>query len=349
MPRARVFRRTRPGPGGKRITEKWYSLDFDAPDGSRIVRLAMPKTTSAKLAGEILQREMARAWGPGGGAPAGEAKTVGDLLDAYDTYLSKASPSTWQDKRSWIRWWKTRLGEKRAADLRPGDVENALLELAEKRAEATVAGYHATLRAALHRARRDGHMDSDPAGDLSVSYGYPERHVTWEEDELARVRAAAPPWCSDLLEFLRASGIRIGDALSLRWDQVADGRVRLLEGQEKTGEPLDVPLSRRALAVLERLPRDPKSPLLFPGPKHGPRAYNRVLRTVQAAMAAADPPVKGKTIHDLRRTWAVELLEAGTSLELIAALLGQRTTRVAGRYAKARFAALRAVVERVGG
>jgi hypothetical protein len=45
----------------------------------------------------------------------------------------------------------------------------------------------------------------------------------------------------------------------------------------------------------------------------------------------------------------VELLESGVSLELIAALLGQRTTRVAGRYAKARFTALKAVVERVGG
>ncbi len=349
MPRARVFRRTRPGPGGKTITEKWFTLDYDAPDGSRVVHLARPKTTSKKFAEEILQREMAVAWGPGGGAPAGTGKTVGDLLDEYDTYLSQASPSTWKNLRDRIRWWKGRLGSKPASALRPGDVEKALLELAQARAEATVAGYLTMLRAALRRAVRDGDLASDPCGQLSVSYGYPERHVTWEEDELARVRAAAPPWCSDLLEFLRATGIRVGDALTLRWDQVREDRIRLLEGQEKTGEPLEVPLSARGRAVLERLPRSPKSPLLFPGQRHGPRAYNRVLRVVQDAMKAADPPVTGKTIHDLRRTWAVELLEAGTSLELIAALLGQRTTRVAGRYAKARFTALKAVVERVGG
>lgn len=344
MPRARVFRRTRPGPGGKRITERWWSLDFDRPDGTRVVRVALPKTTSKKIAEEILQREMALAWGPGGGARPGAGKTVGDLLDDYETYLSEASASTWAKTGSRLRWWRARFAGLMSRSLVPGDVEKALLELAKTRKEATVAGYLSILRAAVRRAIRDGHMASDPTSQLSVSYGYPERHVTWTDDELDRVRAAAPPWCSALLAFLRSSGLRVGDALALRWDQVKDGRLRLLEGTEKTGEPLDLPLSPRAVAVLEGLPR--AGPLVFPGQRGGVRAYNRVLRVVQAAMRAAAPPVAGKTIHDLRRTWAVELLESGVSLELIAALLGQRTTRVAGRYAKARFEALKVLVDR---
>lgn len=347
MPRARVFRRKRRLPDGSSVSDRWYSIDFDAPDGSRVVRLARPKTTSRKIADEILQREMARAWGPGGGAPADSRKTTGDVLDEYEVYLAKASPSTWQDKRSWINWWKQRLGPRPAASLTAGDIEKALLELAESRKEATVAGYLGVLRAALRRAVRDRQMASDPTAQVGLSFGYPERHIVWSDDELARVRAAAPPWCAALLGFLRASGLRVGDALALRWDQIQDGRIRLLQGQEKTDEPLDIPLSAKATALLETIPRDPKSPLVFPGQRHGQRAYNRVLRVVQAAMAAAEPKVEGRTIHDLRRTWAVELLEAGVSLELIAALLGQRTTRVAGRYAKARFTALRSVLDRL--
>ena len=272
---------------------------------------------------------------------------MGDLLDSYETYLADASPSTWQHKRSWIKWWKGRFGALPVDQLLPGEIEKALLELRKTRKEATVAGYLAVLRPALRRGLRDGQIASDPTVRLSLSFGYPERHVVWTEDDLRRTCAAAPEWCSALLCFLRASGLRIGDALALRWDQVQDGRLRLLQGQEKTGEPLDVPLSGKALAVLETIPK--VGPLVFPGPRHGPRAYNRVLRIVQAAMAAADPPVVGKTIHDLRRSWAVELLEAGVSLELIAALLGQRTTRVAGRYAKARFSALEALLARLQG
>lgn len=345
MPRARAFRRKRRLPDGTIHTDRWFSVEFDAPDGRRVAHLAIPRTTSAKVADEILQREMAAAWGPGGGARPANGKTVGDLLDSYEAYLAEASPSTWKDKKSWLKWWKDRFGGLPVDQLLPGDIEKALLELRKTRKEATVAGYLGVLRPALRRGLRDGHMASDPTLQLSLSFGYPERHIVWSDDELARTRAAAPRWCSDLLCFLRASGIRIGDALALRWDQVEDGRLRLLQGQEKTGEPLDVPLSPKALAVLETIPK--AGPLVFPGPRKGPRAYNRVLRVIQTAMAAADPPVVGKTPHDLRRSWAVELLEAGTSLELIAALLGQRTTRVAGRYAKARFSALEALLAKL--
>lgn len=349
MPRARVFRRSRSLPGGKTRTDRWYSIDFDGPDGKRVLRLATPRTSSRRVADEILQREMARAWGPGGGVRPGSGRTVGDLLDDYETYLEKASPSTWRNNRCWIRWWKDRFGPRLATDLRPGDVETALLDLAETRQEATVAGYRGILRAALRRAVRDGHIASDPSSNLSVSYGYPERHVTWSEDELLRVRAAAPAWCSQLLEVLRATGLRIGDALLLRWDEVdlEKARLTLHEGQEKTGGELDVPLTLRAVAALRAVPALPGNPLVFPGQRGGPRAYNRVLRVVQAAQAACRPPVVGPTIHDLRRTWAVELLEAGTSLELIAALLGQKSTRVVPRYAKARFEALQRVLERL--
>jgi integrase len=345
MPRARAFRRKRRLPDGSVHTDRWFSVEFDAPDGRRIAHLAIPRTTSAKVADEILQREMAAAWGPGGGAKPGNGKTVGDLLESYEKYLADASPSTWKDKKSWIHWWQGRFGARPADQLRAGEIEEALLELRKTRKEATVAGYLGVLRPALRRGLRDGHIGSDPTLQLSVSFGYPERHVLWSDDELRRTCAAAPAWCSGLLCFLRASGLRIGDALTLRWDQVEEGRLRLLQGQEKTDEPLDVPLSRKAVAVLETIPR--AGPLVFPGPRKGPRAYNRVLRVIQTATAAADPPVVGKTPHDLRRSWAVELLEAGTSLELIAALLGQRTTRVAGRYAKARYSALEALLARL--
>lgn len=345
MPRARAFRRKRRLPDGTIHTDRWFSIEFDAPDGRRVAHLATPRTTSAKVADEILQREMAAAWGPGGGARPANGTTVGDLLEAYEGYLADASPSTWQDKRSWLKWWRARLGLRPVDQLRAGEIEEALLELRKTRSEATVAGYLGVLRPALRRGIRDGQMASDPTLQLSLSFGYPERHVVWSDDELRRTCAAAPPWCSALLCFLRASGLRIGDALALRWDQVENGRLRLLQGQEKTGEPLHVPLSGKAVAVLEAIPR--AGSLVFPGPRNGPRAYNRVLRTIQAAMAAADPPVVGRTIHDLRRSWAVELLEAGVSLELIAALLGQRTTRVAGRYAKARFAALEALLAKL--
>ena len=47
------------------------------------------------------------------------------------------------------------------------------------------------------------------------------------------------------------------------------------------------------------------------------------------------------TIHDLRRTFATELHNRGVSDELIAGLLGQKTTTVVPLYRETRFEALR--------
>lgn len=67
-----------------------------------------------------------------------------------------------------------------------GEIEEALLELRKTRKEATVAGYLGVLRPALRRGLGDGHIGSDPTLRLSVSFGYPERHVVWLDEELRR-------------------------------------------------------------------------------------------------------------------------------------------------------------------
>ena len=55
------------------------------------------------------------------------------------------------------------------------------------------------------------------------------------------------------------------------------------------------------------------------------------------------------TIHDIQRTFAQELQNADASDGQIAALLGQKTTRLVGRYTKHEMARLTVVAERAAG
>lgn len=74
-----------------------------------------------------------------------------------------------------------------------------------------------------------------------------------------------------------------------------------------------------------------------------PYTYGTLSRALAEAREA-----KGhgdKTIHDLRRTFATRLFNAHVSPALIAALLGQRTTRLVGRYTHAEMDTLRAAAE----
>jgi hypothetical protein len=113
-----------------------------------------------------------------------------------------------------------------------------------------------------------------------------------------------------------------------------------------TGDEIAVPLTAAAREVIASLPHREGAVHVFehpPAKGDGPgKPY--LLRTLYRALADAriTTKVNGKTIHDLRRTYATRLLNGHVSPALIAALLGQRTTRLVGRYTHAEFETLRA-------
>ena len=81
-----------------------------------------------------------------------------------------------------------------------------------------------------------------------------------------------------------------------RWTIPAE---RMKEGERPAGElPHVVPLSRQALALIDRLPVVPGNPYLFPGKGSGP------LRTTAFDNVIADMDLRGKTtVHGLRTTF----------------------------------------------
>lgn len=146
-----------------------------------------------------------------------------------------------------------------------------------------------------------------------------------------------------MIRFLRETGIRIGDALMLQWNEIS-GHV-LRRTQQKTGEELHIPLSDAAREILRSIPQT--GPWVFPGSHGQPRMYRNVLRAIRDAMARAG--VSGRTIHDLRRSLATDLTNSGAPDRQIAALLGQKTTSIVGRYAHAELGAMRESLERARG
>jgi len=132
--------------------------------------------------------------------------------------------------------------------------------------------------------------------------------------------------------------MRIGDALTLQWADVGEAHVEWR--QQKSRRQTAVPLSAAAVALLQEIRLDPipAGALVFPGRGGAPRSYQAVLRAFHAARAASTTT---GTIHDLRRTFATELHNRGVSDELIAGLLGQKTTAVVPGYRHTKYEALR--------
>lgn len=103
----------------------------------------------------------------------------------------------------------------------------------------------------------------------------------------------------DLVRFLFLTGLRISEASSLKWEQVhlEDGYFHL--PNPKNSNPVSMPLSAQAVALLESRPRVEGNPYVFPswgraGHIKDPRDLMRKLSGV------AGNPI---TPHDVRRTY----------------------------------------------
>lgn len=336
----RVFRRTWKR-GGVTHTSPWYYLEYAGPDGRKVRRRTDPPAATAKVAKEQLHAALARV-----GSRA-ERVSVQRVLDAYAGHLETHSASYYRRLGRYVlAAWGRAYGARPVGAFGPEDVDAFVRSLrARDLSDSSLAAHLTALRAAFRRAVRTGLLPAHPVTSVGVPYQAAERHVVWTDEELQAVAAALPAWARPVLLLLRATGLRVGDALALRWEVVQGRPVEALRlRQEKTGEPLDIPLSAAARAVLEALERKDDVPWLFPARgAEGPRLVSTFRRAFYAACRAAG--VSGKTIHDIRRTFATRAWNAGVSPAIIAKTLGQGSTRLVSRYTHAEVATLRAAVE----
>ena len=159
-----------------------------------------------------------------------------------------------------------------------------------------------------------------------VPYGKRGRRLpcVLSQDEVLRfLEAVRSPSCRMALATAYASGLRVSEVATLRVDQIDRARM-LIHVVGKGDKERIVPLSQVLLEALEDYWRRyrPDKPWLFRGSAPG-RALS--VRSIQYACIQARKAVRlGKrvTAHSLRHSFATHLLEAGTDLRTVQALLG---------------------------
>jgi integrase len=319
----------------KRGSSPFFVLVYSVtgPDGRkrRIRRRTNPPTDSKRYAQEQLHSALGRGPDPTAAGP------LGGVLEGYLAHLLAHSPSTHRSSAGVIRWW----GRALSARPTPNDVNEAIAALAAAGySESSLYNRLTMLRAAYRRAAPD-----HPLARIQIRFRPAERHILWTDDELERVCALLPPWAQAAMMLMHHSGLRVNEALRLRWENVRD---RSLLFRQKGRDDDERPLSKRARAILEELPR--VSEWVFPSETlKTPKSHRNLLRLLYAAMSRAKPPVKDRTIHDLRRTFAQDLRRAGASGLEIARALGQHSTRLVGRYTESELDVAVALLERAAG
>ncbi len=136
---------------------------------------------------------------------------------------------------------------------------------------------------------------------------------------------------------LLRTGMRIGELLDLRPDDVnLQERKVLIYIGEKNHQGRVVYFSDDAHEALEEWMklRNPSRQCLFHSSTRHSLTYPAVRTCFVKCLEKADLEHKGYTIHQLRHTFATDLLNAGMRIECLQPLLGHSTLEMTRRYAK---------------
>jgi integrase len=125
------------------------------------------------------------------------------------------------------------------------------------------------------------------------------------------------------------TGMRRGEIFSLKWEQIRNGLIYLTE--TKSGKARQIPINNRAALVFRDLRQrnQLKSPYVFCG-TDGKRLLGH-LRSFKTACGKVG--LEDFRFHDLRHTFASQLVMRGASLKAVQELLGHADLKMTMRYA----------------
>lgn len=149
---------------------------------------------------------------------------------------------------------------------------------------------------------------------------------------LGLVMAHPNPYVSAAIILDLLSGLRLGELLRIKWDEVDLENKQVAVRKTKQKKPNYVPLSDAAMKLIKNIAPLKGNPYLFPGWKKGTH-----LTTLKKPWAdiRKRAGLEDITFHDLRRTLASWLAQSGHSLALIGSILGHSnpaTTQIYARF-----------------
>ncbi|MBA3584517.1 MAG: tyrosine-type recombinase/integrase [Gemmatimonadetes bacterium] len=263
--------------------------------------------------------------------------TVAEFCELYLKRHSRPRKKTWkEDERRLNKWVVPVAGKVALGDLSTADLSTLHARIAE---EGPVEANRVLelVRAMLNRAREWGHLPEagpNPAGRVER---FPEhsRERFLTRDELPRVIVAINEernvYVRAVLLFLLLTGLRKGEALSIRWEDVDfDNRLVRLP-VTKTGRGRTVPLTPAAVRLLDSLPREAGNPWAFPGHRAGSHLSSLAKPWSRIRARAGVPDV---TLHDLRRSVGSHLAMAGVGLPIVGSILGHASPDATAIYAR---------------
>jgi integrase len=149
------------------------------------------------------------------------------------------------------------------------------------------------------------------------------------EEEIDRLIDACNPHLKPIVETALHTGMRRGELLGLQWEQIRNGFIYLTE--TKSAKSRQIPINDHVAGVFKNIRQKHglKSEYVFCD-SQGRRFFEVKSSFISACKRAG---IENFRFHDLRHTFASQLVMNGVSLKAVQELLGHADIKMTMRYA----------------
>ena len=179
------------------------------------------------------------------------------------------------------------------------------------------------------------------ARDWGKAYENPVKHVRFfkekniplqflEVEEIRALLNASPDYFRPILIMALNTGMRRGEIFNLKWDDIDFKRGLIMVRDSKNNEAREIPMNRILHDTLKAHKKNPNSELVFCH-SDGRKLIN--LRDILRKSLRKAKIEKQIRFHDLRHTFASQLVMSGADLIVVKELLGHKTLNMTARYA----------------
>lgn len=319
--------------GKKKVT---WRVDYYDPQGKRVRKDFDLKKDAEAYLGKVLAAKKEGRYHDIFDIKKESQVTFNELADRYvEIYANQKSFRT---KNYMLRTAREHFGERRLSQITCLDLEiyrnnrKATSTPAGKpRADASVNREMALLSHLLNKGVEWGMMEASPykKGKRLIFKENNQRLRFLSDGEVEALLKASSPHLKPIVEVALLTGMRRGELLGLKWEQIRNGFIYLTE--TKSGKSRQIPINDRLAEVFKEVRRENqlKSPHVF-ADSQGKRFYEVKKSFAKACRKAG---IEDFRFHDLRHTFASHLVMKGVSLKAVQELLGHADLTMTMRYA----------------
>lgn len=253
--------------------------------------------------------------------------------DFADTFLELHSkinkkPRVYIRDKSLIRHLNEFLIGKHLHEITPMDIERYKAERSKKVNVATVNREVACLKCILNKAIEWGKTTVNPVRKVKLFKENNKRTRYLECEEINKLIEASSGHIKSIITVAVNTGMRKSEILNLKWENVDldKGIIYLLD--TKNGEKREVKANESVKKVLKEMAQKSGSDYVFCNRKERP--FQDIRKSFSTVLGRCG--IINFRFHDLRHTFASQLVMLGVDIKTVQELMGHKTIEMTLRY-----------------